>query len=57
MPGLHAQLTSTELTRALGACDTLIALEPYLDRLTWAKITTLHADLTAEQHDRATLAR
>ena len=57
MPGLHAQLTSTELTNALGATGTLLKLEPYLDRLTYAKISTLHADLSSEQDDRAKLAR
>lgn len=54
MPGLHAQLTSTELDHALAATDTLMKLEPYLDRLTFAKISTLHADLTAELEDRST---
>jgi hypothetical protein len=49
MPGLHGQLTSTELTSALGATETLLKLEPYIDRLTYTKISTLHADLTAEQ--------
>jgi hypothetical protein len=52
MPGLHGQLTSTELTNALAACDTLAALSPYLDQMTNIKISTLHADLTTEQHDR-----
>lgn len=52
MPGLHGQLTSTELTNALAACDTLIALAPYLDQMTHIKISTLHTDLTAEQEDR-----
>jgi hypothetical protein len=56
MPGLHGQLTSTELTSALAATQTLLKLEPYLDRLTCTKISTLHADLTAEQDDRAKLA-
>ena len=56
MPGLHAQLTSTELTSALDATGTLLKLEPYIDRLTYTKISTLHADLTAEQDDRARLA-
>jgi hypothetical protein len=57
MPGLHAQLTSTELTSALGATGTLLELEPYLDRLTYAKISTLHADLSAEQDERAKFGR
>ena len=52
MPGLHGQLTSTELTNALTACDTLIALAPYLDQMTNIKISTLHADLAAEDDDR-----
>jgi hypothetical protein len=52
MPGLHGQLTSTELTNALNACDTLIALSPYLDQMTNIKISALHADLTTEQDDR-----
>jgi hypothetical protein len=52
MPGLHGQLTSTELTNALTACDTLIALSPYLDQMTNIKITTLRADLTTEHDDR-----
>jgi hypothetical protein len=56
MPGLHAQLTSTELTSALDATERLLRLEPYIDRLTYAKIGTLNADLTAEQEDRARLA-
>jgi hypothetical protein len=57
MPGHHVQLTSTELTSALGAAETLMRLEPYLDRETYVKISTLHADLTAEQEDRAKLAK
>jgi hypothetical protein len=56
MPGLHAQLTSTELASALDATHTLLKLEPYLDRLAYAKISTLHAELTAEHDDRAKLA-
>ena len=56
MPGLHAQLTTTELTSALDATRTLLKLEPYIDRLTYTKISTLRADLTAEQDDRAKLA-
>jgi hypothetical protein len=52
MPGLHGQLTSTELTNALAACDTLTALEPYIDRMTHLKISTLRAGLTTEQEDR-----
>ncbi len=52
MPGLHGQLTSTELTNALAACDALITLSPYLDQMTNIKISTLHADLTIEQDDR-----
>ena len=56
MPGLHAQLTTTELTGALDATQMLLKLEPYIDRLTYAKISTLRADLTAEQDDRAKLA-
>jgi hypothetical protein len=56
MPGLHAQLTTTELTSALDATQTLLKLEPYIDRLTYTKISTLRADLTAEQDDRAKLA-
>jgi hypothetical protein len=52
MPGLHGQLTSTELTNALAACDTLIALAPYLDQMTRITISTLHTDLTTEQEDR-----
>jgi hypothetical protein len=52
MPGLHGQLTSTELASALTACDTLIGLSPYLDQMTTIKITALHADLAAEQDDR-----
>jgi hypothetical protein len=54
MPGLHAQLT--ELTGVLDATETLLKLEPYIDRLTYTKISTLHADLTAEQEDRARIA-
>ncbi|GEM_PF-5030583 len=53
MPGLQAQLTSSELTRAIKATETLCSLEPYIDRLTWVKIDTLRADLLAEQEDRA----
>ena len=52
MPGLHGQLTSTELTNALAACDTLIALAPYLGQMTRITISTLHTDLTTEQEDR-----
>lgn len=57
MPGLHAQLTSSELADALDATETLLKLEPYIDRLTYTKISTLHADLTAEQEDRDRIAR
>jgi hypothetical protein len=56
MPGLHAQLTTTELTSALDATETLLKLEPYIDRLTYTKISTLHADLTTEQEDRQRIA-
>ncbi len=56
MPGLHGQLTSTELTNALNATETLLKLEPYIDRPTFARISTLRADLAAEQEDRAKLA-
>jgi hypothetical protein len=56
MPGLHAQLTTTELTNALDATGALLKLEPYIDRLTYVKISTLHADLGAEREDRARLA-
>jgi hypothetical protein len=56
MPGLHAQLTSSELARAIQATQTLCSLEPYIDRLTWVKIDTLRADLLAEREDRARLA-
>jgi hypothetical protein len=56
MPGHHVQLTTTELTGALGAAETLMRLEPYLDRETFVKISTLHADLTAEQEDRERIA-
>jgi hypothetical protein len=52
MPGLHGQLTSTELTSALTACDTLIGLAPYLDHMTNVKVSTLRADLITEQQDR-----
>lgn len=52
MPGLHTQMTSTELTNGLHAAATLMKLEPYIDRLTFAKISTLRADFTAEQEDR-----
>jgi hypothetical protein len=57
MPGLHAQLTTTELASALDATETLMKLEPYLDRDTYVKISTLHADLTTEQEDRERTAR
>jgi len=53
MPGLHGQLTSTELTNALTACDTLTALEPYIDRMTHIKISILRAALATEHQDRA----
>ena len=56
MPGFHIQLTSTELAGALGATETLMKLETYLDRETYLKISTLHADLTAEQEDRERIA-
>ncbi|MGD0606457.1 MAG: hypothetical protein ABSA53_23095 [Streptosporangiaceae bacterium] len=52
MPGLHGQLTSTELTNALAACDTLTALEPYIDKMTHIKISALRAGLAAEHQDR-----
>ena len=56
MPGLHAQLTTTELTSALDATETLLKLEPYIDRMTYIKISTLHADLSTEQEDRQRIA-
>lgn len=56
MPGLHAQLTTTELTSALDATETLLKLGPYIDRLTYTKISTLHTDLTTEQEDRQRIA-
>ena len=56
MPGLHAQLTTTELTSALDATETLLKLEPYIDRMTYTKISTLHADLSTEQQDRQRIA-
>ena len=52
MPGLHGQLTSSELDKALAATGTLLALEPYIDRLTVIKVRTLDADLKAEQEER-----
>jgi len=52
MPGLHGQLTTTELTNALTACDTLTGLAPYLDQMTNLKVSTLRADLITEQQDR-----
>jgi len=52
MPGLHGQLTSSELAKAIEATGTLCGLEPYMDRMTYVKISTLHADLTVEQEDR-----
>jgi hypothetical protein len=52
MPGLHGQLTSTELTNALAACDTLTALEPYIDKMTHIKISILRAGLATEHQDR-----
>lgn len=55
MPGLHVRLTTTELTGALGAAEALMKLEPYIDRDTYVKISTLHADLTAEREDRERL--
>jgi hypothetical protein len=56
MPGLHAQLTTTELTSALDATETLLKLESCIDRLTYTKISTLHANLTTEQEDRQRIA-
>ncbi len=56
MPGLHAQLTTAELTKALNATEMLLKLEAYIDRLTYAKVSALHADLTAEQEDRLRIA-
>jgi hypothetical protein len=44
------------MTGALDATETLLKLEPYIDRLTYTKISTLHADLTAEQEERARIA-
>jgi hypothetical protein len=52
MPELYGQLTSTELTNALAACDTLTALEPYFDKMTHIKISALRADLATEHEDR-----
>jgi hypothetical protein len=56
MPGIHGQLTSSELTRAIDAAETLLNLEPYLERTVYIKLSTLRADLEAEQTDRARLA-
>jgi hypothetical protein len=56
MPGFHAQLTTAELAGALAATETLLKLEPYIDRLTYTKISTLHADLVNEQESRARIA-
>lgn len=56
MPGLHAQLTSSELAKAIDAAEVLCSLEPYIDRSTYAKLSTLHADLVAEQEDRRRMA-
>ena len=53
MPGMHGQLTTAELDKALAATGTLLGLEPYIDRLTYAKISALDADLKAEQQERA----
>lgn len=52
MPGLHVQLTSHELSRAIDATETLMGLEQFFDRLTVAKISSLHSDLKAEREDR-----
>jgi hypothetical protein len=52
MPGLHIQLTSSELTSALDATEALLKLEPYIERATYVKISTLHADLVNEQESR-----
>jgi hypothetical protein len=57
MPGLHGQMTSAELTAALDAAGTLLKLETFIDRMTFVKISTLHADLEAEQDDRARISR
>jgi hypothetical protein len=56
MPGLHVQLTTTELTSALDATEALLKLEPYIERLTYTKISILHADLAAEQEDQRRIA-
>jgi hypothetical protein len=52
MPGLHGQLTSTELADAIDATEVLYNLGPYLERMTYIKIGTLRADLQAEREDR-----
>jgi hypothetical protein len=52
MPGAHAQLTSSELDRAIEASTYLCGLEEFIDRPTWLKIETLKNDLTVEREDR-----
>lgn len=52
MPGLHGQLTTAELGKALAATGTLLGLEPYIDHLTVIKVRGLDADLKSEQEDR-----
>jgi len=56
MPGLHAQVTITDFFSDLETTETLLKLEPYIDRMTYTKISTLHADLSTEQEDRQRIA-
>lgn len=53
------QLTSTELDKTIAAAEWLVGIagEGILDKITWAKISTLVADCKAEQEDRAAAAR
>ena len=52
MAGMHGQLTTSELDKALAATGTLLELEPCLDRLTFVHVRTLDTDLKAEQDER-----
>jgi hypothetical protein len=52
MSAKMGQLTSSELTDAIEAVEVLYKLGAYFDRMTYVRIGTLRADLTAEREDR-----
>lgn len=55
---MYAQLTSSELTKSLEAVGYITDHSEMLqlDKLVATKLSTLHADLTAEAEDRQAIA-